>query len=62
MADSDDDVLYIPVIDLSNDTTQAGGLLVDAISKCGFVFIRSVGSGFTPEFVDHAFELVRLRL
>ena len=62
MAASNNDVFHIPLIDLSNDTTRIGDLLVDSVSKWGFVFIRSVGSGFTPEVVDRAFEMVRSRL
>ncbi len=55
-----DDVLRIPVMDLSHGTAQIGDLLVNAVSEWGFVFVRSVGSGFTPEVIDRTFELVRL--
>ncbi len=59
MAALDGDVLHIPVIDLTNSTADLGDLLVESISRWGFVFIRSVGSGFTPEAIDRIFELVR---
>lgn len=62
MGSPNDEMLHIPVLDLSNDTAQIGDLLVDAVSKWGFVFIRSVGSGFTPEIIDRTFEMVRLEL
>ena len=62
MAALNNNVPHIPVIDLSNDTFEMGDLLIDALSKWGFVFIRSVGSGFTPAVIDRTFELVRREL
>ena len=56
------DVPHIPVIDLTNSTADLGDLLVESISRWGFVFIRSLGSGFTPGAIDRIFELVRLML
>jgi hypothetical protein len=62
MVSVNDEVIHIPVIYLSNNIAQIGDLLVDAVSKWGFVFIRSVGSGFPPEIIDRTFEVVRLEL
>ena len=59
MGSLQDNVLHIPVIDLSNATEHTGDDLVKATSQWGFVFIRSIGSGFTPDTVNRTFDLVR---
>lgn len=60
MVSVNDEMVVIPVIELSNNSAQIGDLLVDAVSKWGFVYVRSFGSGFPPEIIDRTFEVVRL--
>ena len=50
--------LQIPVIDLSHATATTADKLVDAVSRYGFVFVKSKGLGFTSEIIDDTFALV----
>ena len=61
MASLHGDVLQLPVIDLSNPPKRTGDDLVKATSRWGFVYIKSAGSGFTPEVIKCIFDMVRLK-
>ena len=49
---------HLPIIDLSQATTETGDQLVEAASKWGFLYIRNRGLGFDTEIIDRIFELV----
>lgn len=56
---SNDDVIRLPVIDISNPTPEVGHAMIDAAAEYGFLFIESKGIDFTAEEVDRTFEIVR---
>ena len=54
------DKLQIPVIDISDPDDQTADDLVAAVANSGFVFIRSLGTGFDADLIDDIFGLVLL--
>ncbi len=52
--------LEIPLIDLSREDLQTADLLVEALAKYGFAFVRGQGLGFDSEILNDMFDLVIL--
>lgn len=55
------DVLTLPVINISDASQETGRRMIDAAATHGFLYIDTRGTAFTPEVVGRQFELVIAR-
>ncbi|WEW61005.1 hypothetical protein PRK78_006494 [Emydomyces testavorans] len=51
--------IQLPIIDISNETPEAGMAMIDAATKYGFLYVDSTSSDFSNEDVELAFALAR---
>lgn len=59
---SSNNVIRLPVIDVSDPTQLVGRQMLDAATKYGFFYVDSRNLlDFTPEIVNHVFSLVRIQ-
>lgn len=61
-ADSDGSSPQIPVIDISQYNVQTADVLVSAVARYGFVFVKGQALGFTSGILDDIFNRVGQRL
>ena len=54
------DVVSLPVINISDPTPEIGRKMIDAAAKHGFLYIDTRGTDFVPENVECQFELVNV--
>ena len=57
MAPHADEVVHLPVIDISDPTLAVGKEMIAAAAKYGFLYIDTNGTGFTEEIVDKEFAI-----
>lgn len=53
-----DNTITLPVINISNPTSEVGRQMIHAAAKYGFLYIDTRGTDLTPEIVERQFELV----
>lgn len=51
------EAIQLPVLDVSNFSTQVGKQMLDAATEFGFLYISTNGTGFTEDVVDRHFQL-----
>jgi isopenicillin N synthase-like dioxygenase len=54
---ADNDILQLPIIDVSNPTAETGREMINAAAKYGFLYIDTKGTGFTEDIVNREFDL-----
>ena len=50
--------LRIPIIDISEPSTNTADELISAAAKYGFVYIKSTGLGLNVDTLDRMFDIV----
>lgn len=52
------DIVTLPIINISDPTPEIGRKMIDAAATHGFLYIDTRGTDFAPENVERQFELV----
>ena len=61
MAANESRSLKIPVVDISGNGPEVGDRLVEAVIKCGFVFVRGKALEFDSDVINRTFNLVTMK-